>query len=159
VLVVLIAWELMAHSGLVHRGLMPDLASIGAAVLRGIANGDLAYHSAVTVGRALFGFATGAIAGIVLGALMARSGRFEAADRARQFVVQDDAACVEPFSDKTQKIVGEIPEHHHIGRGAGLKSDHHNASFPEHVFACVGFSARVFRTRIRYVSHPFYVMA
>ena len=77
VLVALIAWELMAHSGLVHRGLMPDLISIGAAVLHGIANGDLAYHSAVTVGRALFGFATGAIAGIMLGALMARSGRFE----------------------------------------------------------------------------------
>src|SRR5262245_61378210 len=72
VFVVLAAWEVVARSGLVPRRLMPTLPEIGDAFWEALVQGDLLFHSGVTLGRALVGFFLALLAGIALGALMAR---------------------------------------------------------------------------------------
>lgn len=74
---VLACWEAIARSGLVHSGLMPDLVTITRALAATIANGDIPFHSGVTLGRAAIGLTAAAVAGVVLGVLMARSALFE----------------------------------------------------------------------------------
>src|SRR6185436_1893052 len=73
IVVVLMAWQLLAHSGLVTPRLFPDLVQIGSAFATMVTSGDWLYHSRFTLERTLLAFAIAAPAGIVLGALLARS--------------------------------------------------------------------------------------
>jgi NitT/TauT family transport system permease protein len=77
VLSVLGLWEMISHSGLVSPRLMPGLVPIGRALWAIIENGDLAYHASYTLERAAIGFVLAIVAGVPLGALMARSRVFE----------------------------------------------------------------------------------
>jgi NitT/TauT family transport system permease protein len=66
-------WQAAAGSGLVVSRLLPSPLEVGAVLFAEIANGALVYHAAVTVGRALAGFALAAAIGIPFAAAMARS--------------------------------------------------------------------------------------
>jgi NitT/TauT family transport system permease protein len=70
---VLLAWQLLAHSGLVTPRLFPDLLQIGSAFVAMVASGDWFYHSRFTLERTLLAFALAAPAGVLLGAWLARS--------------------------------------------------------------------------------------
>lgn len=76
--VVLAAWELMARSGMISHRLMPDLWTIASAFWAALIQGDVIYHASFSVWRGLVGFGLAAIAGVALGAAMARSRWFEA---------------------------------------------------------------------------------
>jgi NitT/TauT family transport system permease protein len=69
----LVAWQAVVGSGLVESRLLPSPTQVGAVLLAELANGELVYHAAVTVGRALAGFALAALIGIPFAAAMARS--------------------------------------------------------------------------------------
>jgi NitT/TauT family transport system permease protein len=69
----LVVWQVVVGSGLVESRLLPSPAQVGSVLLAEIANGQLVYHAAVTVARALTGFALAAIVGIPFAAAMARS--------------------------------------------------------------------------------------
>ena len=69
----LAVWQVVVGTGLVESRLLPSPAEVGSVLLAEIANGELAYHAAVTVARALTGFALAAIVGIPFAAAMARS--------------------------------------------------------------------------------------
>jgi NitT/TauT family transport system permease protein len=73
VLVVLAAWQALAHSGWVPVRLFPDIPRIGAALVKFVASGDFLYHSEFTLTQVVTAFALAAPAGIVLGTLLARS--------------------------------------------------------------------------------------
>ncbi|MGH7783753.1 MAG: ABC transporter permease [Candidatus Binatia bacterium] len=72
VFVILGIWELISHSDLVPRRLMPTLPEIGEAFWDALVRGDLLFHSGATLARAFAGFFLALAAGITLGALMAR---------------------------------------------------------------------------------------
>ena len=76
-LVVLLFWQGLAHSGLVPPRLFPDLGLIGAAIVDFVASGDFLYHSLFTLQRAFIAFAIAVPSGILLGTLLARSRIFE----------------------------------------------------------------------------------
>jgi NitT/TauT family transport system permease protein len=69
----LLVWQVVVGTGLVESRLLPSPAQVGSVLLAEIANGQLVYHAAVTVARALTGFALAAIVGIPFAAAMARS--------------------------------------------------------------------------------------
>ncbi len=78
ILVVLAAWEAVAHSGWVTPRLVPSLALILDALWRGLVAGDLVHHSMITLDRALAGFLLSIVAGCALGAAMARNRTIDA---------------------------------------------------------------------------------
>ncbi|KAA3515610.1 ABC transporter permease [Agrobacterium rosae] len=67
--VVIIGWEFLVRAGLVGGRLMPPPSRILATVQELLVSGELLTHIWVTLKRVLFGFALGAAAGTVLGAL------------------------------------------------------------------------------------------
>jgi ABC-type nitrate/sulfonate/bicarbonate transport system permease component len=69
----LVVWQAVVGSGLVESRLLPSPLQVGSVLLAEIADGELVYHAAVTVGRALAGFALAALVGIPFAAAMARS--------------------------------------------------------------------------------------
>jgi len=69
----LLVWQVVVGSGLVQSRLLPSPVQVGEVLLAELGNGELAYHAAVTVARALAGFALAAIVGIPFAAAMARS--------------------------------------------------------------------------------------
>jgi ABC-type nitrate/sulfonate/bicarbonate transport system permease component len=69
----LVIWQIVVGTGLVESRLLPSPVQVGSVLLAEIANGELVYHAAVTVARALTGFALAAIVGIPFAAAMARS--------------------------------------------------------------------------------------
>jgi len=69
----LLVWQAVAGTGLVESRLLPSPVQVGSVLFAEIANGELVYHAAVTVARALTGFALAAIVGIPFAAAMARS--------------------------------------------------------------------------------------
>ncbi len=71
--VLLIAWQLAVSSGSVNSRLVPSVLDVAKVVFSDVRNGVLVYHTGVTLGRALSGFALAAAAGIPLAAVMARS--------------------------------------------------------------------------------------
>lgn len=73
VVLLLVAWEVVARSGLVTPRLVPSLVVIGSAFWQGLASGDLVYHSGISLFRALGGFLMSVVAGCALGAAMARN--------------------------------------------------------------------------------------
>jgi NitT/TauT family transport system permease protein len=78
ILVVLGAWQLLSHSGLVPRRLFPDIPQIAVAIGNFVGSGDFWYHSEFTLSQVLTAFAIAAPCGIVLGTLLARSSLFDA---------------------------------------------------------------------------------
>jgi ABC-type nitrate/sulfonate/bicarbonate transport system permease component len=73
ILVLLIAWEAVARSGAVTTFMLPPLSEVIARIGRDAGSGDLAVNAALTLYRALTGFAIAAVGGIALGLAMSRS--------------------------------------------------------------------------------------
>jgi ABC-type nitrate/sulfonate/bicarbonate transport system permease component len=71
-LVLLVAWEAVARSGLVTPFLLPPLSTVLARVWEDTLSGDVALNLGLTLYRALTGFAIAGVAGVVLGILMTR---------------------------------------------------------------------------------------
>jgi NitT/TauT family transport system permease protein len=67
-----LAWEVFARSGIYKRVLTPTLEDIFAVTVKHLGSGVLLADIAFTLYRLLSGFLIGALAGIMLGALMAR---------------------------------------------------------------------------------------
>src|SRR5207244_2174210 len=77
-LVLAALWELLSRSGLVSARLVPNLEQIAVQLWRFTANGVLPYHAAITLERALIGFAAAILVGILIGTAMARVRWFDA---------------------------------------------------------------------------------
>ena len=73
ILVLLIAWEAFARSGKVTPFMLPPFSAVAERIYADAIAGDLWRNLAVTLLRAMTGFAIAAVGGIALGALMARS--------------------------------------------------------------------------------------
>ena len=71
---VLLAWEGVARSGLVTAYMLPPLTDVIARIVHDATDGNLAEIAALTLYRALTGFAIAAVGGIALGLVMSRSG-------------------------------------------------------------------------------------
>jgi NitT/TauT family transport system permease protein len=69
----LVLWQVAVSSGLVVSRLLPSPEQVWTVLVMEIANGQLVYHAAVTVARAMIGFALAALIGIPFAAAMARS--------------------------------------------------------------------------------------
>jgi NitT/TauT family transport system permease protein len=69
----LLVWQAAVSSGLVESRLLPGLGRVAAALVRDTSDGVLPYHTAITLGRAAFGFALAALFGVPFAAAMARS--------------------------------------------------------------------------------------
>jgi ABC-type nitrate/sulfonate/bicarbonate transport system permease component len=73
IIVLLLAWEFVARSGAVTAFMLPRLSDVLARVAHDAVDGNLAEITALTLYRALTGFAIAAIGGIALGLAMSRS--------------------------------------------------------------------------------------
>lgn len=73
VLVVVVAWEGLARSGIVTRFMLPPLSVVLERIWSDAASGDLFQHLSLTLYRAFAGFFIAAVAGIVLGVLIPRN--------------------------------------------------------------------------------------
>jgi ABC-type nitrate/sulfonate/bicarbonate transport system permease component len=69
----LLVWEGVARSGLVTPFQLPSLLSVFARIGADVASGEALTNTALTLYRALAGFALAAVGGVVLGMLMFRS--------------------------------------------------------------------------------------
>jgi NitT/TauT family transport system permease protein len=69
----LLIWQVSVDSGLVQSRLLPSPSQVWTVLVAEIANGQLVYHTAVTISRALVGFALAALVGVPFAAAMARS--------------------------------------------------------------------------------------
>ena len=67
VLFVLVAWEVMADSGLFYRGVVPSLSAIGAALVKLLSTGDFYWNVGVTAEEIAIGLAIGGICGVIAG--------------------------------------------------------------------------------------------
>ena len=67
-----LAWQALAHSGIVPGRLFPDLLAIGDATGDFLAAGDFWYHSQFTLYRTFAAFVLAAPAGVVIGIALAR---------------------------------------------------------------------------------------
>ena len=68
-----ILWQLSVSAGLVQSRLLPAPELVFSVLVRELADGQLLWHSAITVARALQGFALASLVGIPFAAAMARS--------------------------------------------------------------------------------------
>ena len=68
-----LAWEALAASGAVTSFQLPRLSAVLARIWTDAMAGDLALNTALTLYRALVGFAIAALAGVVLGVAMSRN--------------------------------------------------------------------------------------
>jgi ABC-type nitrate/sulfonate/bicarbonate transport system permease component len=73
VVVLLFAWQLFARSGAVTPFMLPAPSDVAARIFDDAIGGELFINVGVTLYRALAGFAIAAVAGIALGAAMARN--------------------------------------------------------------------------------------
>ena len=69
----LVVWQLVVGTGLVQSKLLPGPVEVWSVLVVEIGNGQLPYHAAVTVSRALVGFVLAALVGVPFAAAMARS--------------------------------------------------------------------------------------
>jgi len=72
VVALLVAWELLARSGLLTPYQLPRLSTVLAHIWSDAITGDLPFNTAVTIGRAMLGFAIAASGGVALGVAMSR---------------------------------------------------------------------------------------
>jgi ABC-type nitrate/sulfonate/bicarbonate transport system permease component len=68
-----VAWELAARSGAFTPFMLPTLSSVLERIWSDLVGGELMLNTAVTLYRALAGFAIGAVAGIALGMAISRN--------------------------------------------------------------------------------------
>jgi ABC-type nitrate/sulfonate/bicarbonate transport system permease component len=73
IVLLLALWEAVSRSGLVSPRQVPSLVPIATQLWRYLANGDLIFHTGITLYRAATGFALASVGGVVVGTLMARS--------------------------------------------------------------------------------------
>jgi ABC-type nitrate/sulfonate/bicarbonate transport system permease component len=73
VIVMLIVWEAIARSGMVTPFMLPPLSSVLGRIVSQAQSGELAIAIALTLWRALVGFAIAAVLGIAIGLGMARN--------------------------------------------------------------------------------------
>jgi ABC-type nitrate/sulfonate/bicarbonate transport system permease component len=73
ILVLLIAWEAFARSGKVTAFMLPPFSAVAQRIYADAVTGELWHNLGATMFRALTGFAIAAIAGVGLGATMARN--------------------------------------------------------------------------------------
>jgi ABC-type nitrate/sulfonate/bicarbonate transport system permease component len=73
IIVLLLAWEGVARSGAVTAYMLPRLSDVVARIAHDAVDGNLAEIVALTLYRALVGFAIAAVGGIALGLAMSRS--------------------------------------------------------------------------------------
>jgi ABC-type nitrate/sulfonate/bicarbonate transport system permease component len=73
IIVLLVAWEGVARSGAVTAYMLPRLSDVIARIAHDAVDGNLAEIVALTLYRALVGFAIAAVGGITLGLAMSRS--------------------------------------------------------------------------------------
>jgi ABC-type nitrate/sulfonate/bicarbonate transport system permease component len=73
ILVLLIAWEAFARSGKVTAFMLPAFSAVAQRIYADAVTGELWHNLGATMFRALTGFAIAAIAGVGLGATMARN--------------------------------------------------------------------------------------
>jgi ABC-type nitrate/sulfonate/bicarbonate transport system permease component len=73
VLFALVAWEVMADSGLFYRGVVPSLSAIAAALLKLLSTGDFYWNVGITAEEISIGLAIGGICGVVAGLVIGRS--------------------------------------------------------------------------------------
>jgi NitT/TauT family transport system permease protein len=66
-------WQAAVASGFVESKLLPSPTQVWSVLVSELGHGDLAYHTAVTIARALVGFALAALVGVPFAAAMARS--------------------------------------------------------------------------------------
>ena len=74
IIVLLIAWEVVARNGLVTAFMLPPLSDVVARIVHDATDSNLAENVALTLYRALTGFAIAAVGGIALGLAMSRNG-------------------------------------------------------------------------------------
>jgi ABC-type nitrate/sulfonate/bicarbonate transport system permease component len=72
VVLVVVAWEIVARSGVVPFFFLPPLSIIGVTFVTQIADGTLVHETLLTIFRAGAGFAIAVVAGVTLGIGMAR---------------------------------------------------------------------------------------
>ncbi|MEE9256375.1 MAG: ABC transporter permease [bacterium] len=70
---ILLGWEAGSRTGLLNEDLVPSFSSVLAAFWELLISGDLVFHAAVSLWRAIAGFFLGVSSGVVLGIGMARS--------------------------------------------------------------------------------------
>jgi ABC-type nitrate/sulfonate/bicarbonate transport system permease component len=70
ILVVLVAWEIIAASGWLYRDVVPSLLAIGAAVWKLLSNPEFYWHLGVTSGEVGTGLALGGMSGLVAGLIL-----------------------------------------------------------------------------------------
>jgi NitT/TauT family transport system permease protein len=75
--VVLGAWDIVAHLGIFPRRLFPTLGDVADALVRLTVSGILPHHAGETLLRLSAGFALAAVIGVAIGIAMARSRRAE----------------------------------------------------------------------------------
>ena len=73
ILLLALAWEALASSGIVTPFQLPRLSDVLARIWTDAVAGDLALNTALTLYRALLGFAIAAVGGVVLGMAMSRN--------------------------------------------------------------------------------------
>jgi NitT/TauT family transport system permease protein len=73
IFVLMAVWELLAHSGWISPLLWPSLEKIAVELWKFAARGDMLFHGAITLQRALSGFLAAVVVGILIGTLLARS--------------------------------------------------------------------------------------
>ena len=73
IIVLLLAWEVVARSGAVTAFMLPRLTDVLGRIAHDAIDGNLAEITALTLYRALTGFAIAAVGGIALGLAMSRS--------------------------------------------------------------------------------------
>ncbi|MGH7091524.1 MAG: ABC transporter permease [Stellaceae bacterium] len=66
-------WQLAVAGGLVQSRLLPSVASVFTTLAAELGDGALVYNAAVTIGRAMTGYALAALIGVPFAAAMARS--------------------------------------------------------------------------------------
>jgi NitT/TauT family transport system permease protein len=69
----LVIWQVVVGTGLVQSRLLPSPLEVWSVLIAEIGNGQLPYHAAITVFRALVGFFLAALVGVPFAAAMARS--------------------------------------------------------------------------------------
>jgi ABC-type nitrate/sulfonate/bicarbonate transport system permease component len=71
--VILVAWEVLAASGLLYRDVVPSLLSIGRALIALLASPDYYWHLGVTGGEVLTGVVIGGFCGLAAGLVLGAS--------------------------------------------------------------------------------------
>jgi NitT/TauT family transport system permease protein len=69
----LMLWQAAVGSGLIESKLLPSPTQVWSVLIAELGHGDLAYHTTVTISRALVGFSLAVLVGVPFAAAMARS--------------------------------------------------------------------------------------